>query len=232
MGEGRFYSPTPAQARVRWRSSPVLGSTKTKRPPSERFSCSLAFKSSMPQMVPSGAMSMSTSSLTRMVSTSPDLPPEIATAAQMRRALFRVRTAGPEEREAAKREVETLLQEDESLAYAHYVAAAAGVREPAMDVTVIAAAFLAAARQGSAAALRPLVERAQGIDGVVIVTAAAAMGDEDARVRLEAWTAEPANDLSPRDRGLRDIAGRAKEPLPADLFGDMLAASLGTALAA
>jgi hypothetical protein len=44
--------------------------------------------------------------------------------------------------------------------------------------------------------------------------------------------AEPANDLSPRDHGLRALAARAAAPLPPDFVGDMLAASLGTAMAA
>lgn len=161
-----------------------------------------------------------------------ELSPDLAATARMRRALFRVRTASPEARGAAMREVETLLNEDENLAYGRYVAAAAGVREPAMDDTVIAAAFLAAARKGSAAALRPFLERAHGIEGAVIVMAGASQGDAEARARLDAWMAEPANDLSPRDLGLRVIASRATAPLPDDLVGDMLAASLGTAMAA
>jgi len=161
-----------------------------------------------------------------------DLPPELAGTARLRRALFHVRTAPTEAREAAKREVEALLQGDENFAYARYVAAAAGVTEPAADDTLLAAAYLAAAREGSATALQPVLERARGIDGVVIVMARASRGDEDAAARLKVWLAEPANDLSPRDLGLRDIAARAKAPLPTDLVGDMLAASLGVALAA
>jgi tetratricopeptide (TPR) repeat protein len=162
----------------------------------------------------------------------PDLPTDLAASARMRRALFRVRTATPDAREAAKREVELILREDENLAYARYVAAAAEVTASAVDDTVIAAAFLAAAREGSAAALRPFLERAHGVDGVVICMASASRGDGDAGLRMKAWMAEPANDLSPRDQGLRTIAARATAPLPDELIGDMLAASLGTALAA
>jgi len=161
-----------------------------------------------------------------------ELPPELAGTARLRRALFRVRTAAPKAREAAKREVETLLLEDENFAYARYVAAAAGVTEPAADDTLLAAAYLAAAREGAPTALLPVLERARGIDGVVIVIAGASRGDEHAAARLKVWLAEPANDLSPRDLGLRHVAAHANTPLPPDFVGDMLAASLGVALAA
>ena len=51
-------------------------------------------------------------------------------------------------------------------------------------------------------------------------------------MRLKAWLAGPANDLSPRDHNLRVIAERVAGPMPIEFVGDMLAASLGTALAA
>ncbi len=156
-----------------------------------------------------------------------DLPADIATYGRMRRALFRVRVAAPEFRDAAKREVEAILREDENLAYARYVAAAADVTEAKADDTVFAAAFLAAARDGSAAALRPFLERARGVDAVIVDLASASHGDEESAARLTAWMAEPANDFSPRDQALRAIAAHTGKPVPDDLVGDMLAASLG-----
>lgn len=184
-----------------------------------------AGKTSRAAVPPTSAMSAAVAGIS-------DLPAELAGAARLRRALFRVRTASPEAREAARREVETMLNEEENLAYARYVAAAAGLVEPAADDTVIAAAYLAAARKGSAEAFRPLDARAQGLDGIIINLAGASRGNGEAATRLEDWLAEPANNLSPRDRGLRAMASRVATPLPPDFVGDMLAASLGTALAA
>jgi hypothetical protein len=161
-----------------------------------------------------------------------DLPIGLAASARMRRALFRVRTATAETREAAKREVETILKEDENLAYARYVAAAAGIAEPTSDDGVTAAAYLAVAKEGTAEALHRLDTRVQGLESVVISLAGALRGDEVAATRLKAWMEEPANDLSPRDHGLRALAARVAAPLSSDFVGDMLAASLGTAMAA
>jgi tetratricopeptide (TPR) repeat protein len=161
-----------------------------------------------------------------------DLPTDLVAAARLRRALFRVHATDPQGREIAKLEVEKLLSEDENLAYARYVAAAAGVREPAADDTVLATAFLAANRQDATAVPRPFITHAHGIDSVIIVMAGASRGDAEAAQQLKAGLAEPANDLSPRDRGLREIAARIKAPIPAEFVGDMLAASLGVAMAA
>jgi tetratricopeptide (TPR) repeat protein len=160
------------------------------------------------------------------------LPADLAASARMRRALFRVRTAEPAIREDAKREVESILREDENLAYSRYVATAAGVIPPTANDTIIAAAYLAAAREGSAVAMRSLFRHAHGIEGVILSLAGSLRGDEDATKFLKIWTGEPANDLSPRDKDLRAIATRTAMQLPDDLVGDMLAASLGMALAA
>ncbi|GIK80554.1 MAG: hypothetical protein M5U07_04645 [Xanthobacteraceae bacterium] len=161
-----------------------------------------------------------------------DLPAHIAAFGRMRRALFRVRTAAADERQAARKEVQAVLAEDENLAYARYAAAAAGITEPATDDSVPAAAYLAAAKEGSVEALRRLDTRLQGLDGIILSLAGASRGDEIAASRVKVWMAEPANDLSPRDHGLRAIAARFAAPLPPDFIGDMLAASLGTAMAA
>jgi tetratricopeptide (TPR) repeat protein len=160
------------------------------------------------------------------------LPADLAASALMRRALFRFRTATENSRQDAKREVEAILIEDENLAYARYVAAATGIIKPTTDDSVPAAAYLAVAKEGTAKALQRLDTQLQGLDGIVISLAGASRGDEVAATRLKAWMAEPANDLSPRDHGLRVIAAHLAAPLPADFVGDMLAASLGTAIAA
>ena len=161
-----------------------------------------------------------------------NLPVDVVNSARARRALFRVQTAAPDKREAAKREIEAMLYEDENLAYTRYVAAAAEVIEVAVDDTVIAVAYLAAARNDSNDALRAFNSRVQGLDGIVINLASASRGDEEAATRLKTWMAEPANDFSPRDHGLRAIGKRVSPPLPVNFVGDMLAASLGAVLAA
>jgi tetratricopeptide (TPR) repeat protein len=161
-----------------------------------------------------------------------DLPVDLATSARMRRALFRIRTATQEAHEAAKKEVEAILSEDENLAYARYVAAAAGIVELSTDDSVPAVAYLASAREGPNEALRRFNAQLQGLDSVVISLAGASRGDKEAAPRLKAWLAEPTNDFSPRDHGLRAIAARVAAPLPPDFVGDMLAASLGVAMAA
>jgi hypothetical protein len=88
-----------------------------------------------------------------------------------------------------------------------------------------------AARESADEALQRFSTQLQGLDSVIISLAGAARGDKEAAARLKAWMAEPANDLSPRDHGLRAIATRVAAPLPPDFVGDMLA-SLGTAMAA
>jgi tetratricopeptide (TPR) repeat protein len=160
------------------------------------------------------------------------LPVDIAASARMRRALFRVRTAEPAAREAAKNEVQAILKGDENLAYARYVAAAAGINEVLPDDSVPAVAYLAAAREGTHDVLQRFGAQLQGLDSVVICLAGASSGDSEATTRLKTWMAEPANDLSPRDHGLRAIAARIVAPLRPDFVGDLLAASLGTAMAA
>ncbi|MGJ0454910.1 MAG: hypothetical protein ACR65T_17015 [Methylocystis sp.] len=159
---------------------------------------------------------------------SDDLPPHIATTARARRALFQFRNGQTD----AVAEVRRLLDEDENLAYARYVAAAVGVIEPSIDNTVLAAAFLAAAKAGSAAALRPFLDRAWGVDAVIISLAGAARGDMDAASNVRFWLAEPANDLQPRDANIRAIAARPAASIPTELLADMLAASQGIAIAA
>jgi tetratricopeptide (TPR) repeat protein len=160
------------------------------------------------------------------------LPANIAVSARMRRVLFRVRTTASAAHEAALQEIKTMLREDENLAYARYVAAATGVGELTIDDTLLPVAFLAAGSEGSTETLKPILERSRGLEGVIISLASASRGDEEAAMRLKAWLAEPANDLSPRDHGLRVIAERVAGPMPIEFVGDMLAASLGTALAA
>jgi hypothetical protein len=150
----------------------------------------------------------------------------------MRRALFRVRTATSDARAAAKREVQLILRDGESHAYARYVAAATGMTEAAADDSIPAAAYLAVAKEATAEALQRLEKRLQGLDGVVISLAGASRGDGTAATRLKAWMAEAVNDLSPRDHSLRALAARVAAPLPHEFVGDMLAASLGTAMAA
>ena len=162
----------------------------------------------------------------------PDLAADLAASARMRRALFRVRTATADAREAAKREVEAILSNGENLAYMRYVAAAAGIAEPTTDDSVPATAYVAAAKEGTSDVLQRFNTQVQGFDGIVINLARASRGDEDATARLKAWIAEPANDFSPREQSLRTIAARVATPLPPDFVGDMLAASLGTAMAA
>ncbi|MBS0532416.1 MAG: hypothetical protein JSR72_00025 [Proteobacteria bacterium] len=161
-----------------------------------------------------------------------NLPATLAASGRMRRALFLVRTATPETREVAQREVKAILGEEESLAYARYLAAAAGIVEPASDDGVSAVAYLAVAKEGSAEALRRFDTRLQGLESIVIGLGGASRGDEVAATSIKTWMAEPANDLSPRDLGLRAVAARVVAPLPPDFVGDMLAASLGTAMAA
>lgn len=160
------------------------------------------------------------------------LPTNVATSARMRRVLFRVRTTASTAREAALQEIKTMLREDENLAYARYVAAASGVGELTTDDTLLPVAFLAAGSEGSTETLKPILERSRGIEGVIVSLASASRGDEEAAMRLKAWLAEPTNDLSPRDHGLRVIAERVAGPVSIEFVGDMLAASLGTALAA
>jgi len=163
----------------------------------------------------------------------PDLPAELLALGRMRRTLFRARTTTGGGSEAVKKEVEAALSQDENLAYARYIAAAAGVSTSATDDSVIAAAYLAAAREGSAAALHTLIQRAHGVEQMIISMASATQDNEPATNALNKWIGEPANDLSPRDLGLRLIAARAsKAPLSTEFIGDMLAASLGTALVA
>ncbi len=157
-----------------------------------------------------------------------NLPSDIVAMSRVRRALFRLRNGQPD----AVTEVRRLLREDENLAYARYVAAAAGVIEPSVNDTVLASAFLAAAKAGSAAALHALIGRSHGIDAFIVTIASATQGDEDAASRVKDWLAEPANDLLPRDAGVRSIASRPLASIPMDLLGDMLAASLVTAFAA
>lgn len=161
-----------------------------------------------------------------------DLPSSLSASARMRRALFQVRTATHDARETAKREVEAILDADENLAYARYVAAAAEIAEPTSDDSLPAVAYLAVAREGTAEALKGFDTKTQGLDSVVISLVGASRGDKDAATRLNAWLAEPANDLSPREQSLRVLSRRVASPLPVDFVGDMLAASLGTALAA
>jgi len=161
-----------------------------------------------------------------------ELPVDLAASARMRRALFRVRTAVGGARDSAKKEIEAILSEDENLAYARYVTAAAEMAEPTSDDSVPAVAYLAAVREGKAEALKSFDTRTQGLDSVVISLAGASRGDKEAAGRLKAWMAEPANDLSPREQSLRIVAARVVSPLPTEFIGDMLAASLGTALAA
>lgn len=162
------------------------------------------------------------------------LPPDIAATARARRALFRFRSGQTD----AVAEVRRILDEDENLAYARYVAAAVGERATSPDDTVLAAAFLAAEKAGSAAALRPFLDRAHGFDAVIVSMAGAARGDEDAASRVQDWLAESANDLLPRATGVRAVVVRlwasirSLIAIPMDLLADMLAASLGTVLAA
>ena len=160
-----------------------------------------------------------------------DLPVDLVTSARLRRALFLVRTPTLDS-EAAKNEVKAVLSEDENLAYARYAAAAAGIIDPTTDDSVAAAAYLASTREGTTEALQRLEARLQGLDGVVISLVGVLRGDQIAATRLRAWMEEPANDLSPRDHGLRAIVARVTAPLPPDFVGDLLAASLGTAMAA
>ncbi len=157
-----------------------------------------------------------------------DLPADMFATACARRALFRVRNGEND----ALAEVRRIFEEDENLAYARYVAAAAGVIEPSVDDTVLATAFLAAAKGESATALHPLLEHAYGFDAIILSMAGAARGDSEAVVRLQTWLNEPANALVPRDSALRAIAARASKSLQDNFIGDMLAASLGTAIAA
>jgi hypothetical protein len=161
-----------------------------------------------------------------------DLPRNLVASARMYRALFHVRTSTDAAREAAKREVKGILNEDENLAYSRYVAAAAEIVEPTSDDSVPAVAYLAVTKGGTAEALKNFDPKIQGLDSVVIYLAGASRGDKEAVTCLKAWMAEPANDLSPREQSLRAIAGRIASPLPTDFIGDMLAASLGTAMAA
>ena len=157
----------------------------------------------------------------------PDLPADLLALGRMRRTLFRARAAAGAESELIKKEIEKILNQDENLAYARYVAAATGVSTPVADDSIIAAAYLAAARDGSMTALRELLDRAHGVENVVLLMAGKAKGDEEAARALDRWIGEPANDFSPRDQSLRDMAtGSFKVPLSSDLVGDMLAASL------
>ena len=161
-----------------------------------------------------------------------DLPVDLAASARMRRALFRVQTAAQDAREAAKEKVQAILNEDENLAYARYVAVAAGITEPASDDSVHAVAYLAAVRNGSDEAMQRFSTQWHGLDGVVISLASASRGDEEAATRLKAWMVEPANDLSAREKSIRIRAQQVTSPLRADFVADMLAASLGIAMAA
>jgi tetratricopeptide (TPR) repeat protein len=192
-------------------------------------SMKLRFEKGQTSSKPKGAVRIAS---TGAAGAAVDLPVDIAASARMRRALFRVRTATPDERKAAKNEVQAILKEDENLAYARYVAAAAGIADLASDDSVPAVAYLAAAKEGTDEALQRLTMQLQGLDSVAVTLAGASRGNEAAAERLKAWMAEPANDLSPRDHGLRAIAAHVAAPLPPDFVGDMLAASLGTAMAA
>lgn len=169
---------------------------------------------------------------TKVPSTAPDLPVDVTSAARMRRALFRVRTAKPSAREAARKEAQAILSDDENLAYARYVAAAAGITQLSSEDSVPAVVYLAATRDGTGDALPRINMQLQGVDSVVISLAGASRGDEEATAHLKAWIAEPANDLSRREQGLRTVAQRIGAPLPHDFVADMLAASLGAAMAA
>jgi len=163
---------------------------------------------------------------------SANVPEDTIELGKSRRALFRMRNASPKSREAINLEFKKYLEKGEYPGYNYYVAAAVGLVTPATDDAIIATAFLAAEREGSAGALDRLLGRVEGVDAVVINLACASRGDKDAALRLQSWMEEPANDLSPRDHGLRAIAARTTSPLPADFVGDMLAASLGMSLVA
>lgn len=156
------------------------------------------------------------------------LPLDIGVTARARRALFQFRNGQSE----SVAEVRRLFEEDENLAYARYVAAAVGVIEPSIEDTVLATAFLAAAKEGSAAALCPFLDRAWGFDAVIISLAGAARGDKDAASKVRFWLAEPANDLQSRDANISAIAARPAASIPMELLADMLAASQGVAIAA
>ena len=154
------------------------------------------------------------------------LPADIVATARARRALFRVRQGDNQ----AVEEVRRLFHEDENLAYARYVAAAAGVIESSVDDPSLPTAFLAASK--SAESLTTLQSRAFGSDSLTLSIAGAALGDEDAAAKVRIWLDEPVNDNDPRAAGLHALAARPASSLPTDLLADLLAASLGTALAA
>jgi hypothetical protein len=157
-----------------------------------------------------------------------ELPSDIATTARARRALFRCRQGD----HGAIAEVRRLFEEDENLAYTRYVAAATRVIAPSIEDTALSAAFLAVLESRSLNDLAALRGRAFGPDAIVLSIASAAMGDADAAAKVQVWLAEPVNDNDPRDAGLHAIAARPAASLRMDFLADMLAASLGVAIAA
>jgi hypothetical protein len=91
-----------------------------------------------------------------------DLP-----AARARRALFRVENAADGTRDSKIADVRRLLAEEAAPAYTRYVAQRTGAVPGGGMEHVFAFAFDRAARDGSAAALRLLMEHAQGADRYV-----------------------------------------------------------------
>ena len=156
---------------------------------------------------------------------------DLAASARARRALFRLRTAAAEARYPVLAEINALLREDENFAYARYAAAAGGQIKSSVNDTTLAVAFLAAARDGSAAALRALIARAHGSDRMIVTAAAAAAGDAESKVELAKWLAQPANDFSPREQAVRGLLDRPGD-VPTELLADVLASSLALPIAA
>ena len=156
---------------------------------------------------------------------------DLAASARARRALSRLRAMANEGRELVLAEIDALLREDENFAYARYVAAAAGRITPSVHDTTLAVAFLAAARDGSTAALRALIGRAHGTDRIIVTAAAAAAGDAESKAELQGWLAQPANDFSPREQAVRSLLSRPGD-VPTELLADVLASSLALPIAA
>jgi tetratricopeptide (TPR) repeat protein len=115
------------------------------------------------------------------------------TAGRARRALFLVETATDASRAAALAEVERVIADDPTLAYARYAAQRAGVPVPgARQETAFAFAFAQAAREGSMAAFEALAQHVFGMERYVARAGLTLLSDA---VTFE--TPPGANDLEP-----------------------------------
>jgi hypothetical protein len=115
------------------------------------------------------------------------------TAGRARRALFLAETATDAGRAAALAELDRVLADDPTLAYARYAAQRAGVHVPgARPDTTFAFAFAQAAREGATAAFEALAQHVFGMERYVARAGITLLSDA-----VTFATPPGANDLEP-----------------------------------